>query len=236
LRRGLARLSQKSVEDVHAAVGRGELPVKDVVRAVVPEAELEQAPPGPRKRGRRDRGQGEEGWFNVAKVIGLKFRWPGGGGGSGGTGEARQALPIRGLKNDVPVTFEDGGAVPGDRIVGVLSEGEGIRIFQIHSPRLKDYEHERWIDVTWDIDPDNPERFPAKIVVTALNEPGTLAQIAQAIADADGNIDNVKMLRRARDFTEILIELEVWDLDHLTEIISSVKGKAVVSGVERSFA
>jgi (p)ppGpp synthase/HD superfamily hydrolase len=43
------------------------------------------------------------------------------------------------------------------------------------------------------------------------------------------------MLRRARDFTEILIELEVWDLDHLTEIISSVKGKAVVSGVERSF-
>jgi guanosine-3',5'-bis(diphosphate) 3'-pyrophosphohydrolase len=125
--------------------------------------------------------------------------------------------------------------VPGDRIVGVLSEGEGIRIFQIHSPRLKDYEHERWIDVTWDIDPEAPERFPAKITVTALNEPGSLAQIAQAIADANGNIDNVKMLRRARDFTEMLIELEVWDLDHLTEIISSVKGKAVVSGVERSF-
>jgi (p)ppGpp synthase/HD superfamily hydrolase len=89
--------------------------------------------------------------------------------------------------------------------------------------------------VTWDIDPDAPERFPAKITVTALNEPGSLAQITQAIADANGNIDNVKMLRRARDFTEMLIELEVWDLDHLTEIISSVKGKAVVSGVERSF-
>ncbi len=44
----------------------------------------------------------------------------------------------------MPVRFEEGGAVPGDRIVGVMSEGEGIRIFQIHSPRLKDYEHERW--------------------------------------------------------------------------------------------
>jgi GTP pyrophosphokinase len=235
LRRGLARLSQKSVEDVHAGIGRGELPVKDVIRAMVPDAELEQVPSAPRKRGRRDRGQGEEGWFNLAKVIGLKFRWPGGGAGSVGAGETRQALPIRGLKNDVPVTFEEGGAVPGDRIVGVLSEGEGIRIFQIHSPRLREYEHERWIDVTWDVDPETPERFPAKILVTALNEPGSLAQIAQAIADANGNIDNVKMLRRARDFTEILIELEVWDLDHLTEIISSVKGKAVVSGVERSF-
>ncbi len=232
LKKGLARLSQKSLEEVHAAVGRGELPVKDVVRAVVPEAELASGSTAPRKRSRGERGQAEEGWFNLAKVIGLKFRWPGSGGA-----EARQAqvLPIRGLRNDVPVQFEEGGAVPGDRIVGVLTEGEGIRIFQIHSPRLKEFEHEKWIDVTWDIDPDNPERFPAKIVVTALNEPGTLAQIAQAIGEADGNIDNVRMLRRAKDFTEMQIEIEVWDLDHLTHIITALKGKAVVSSVERTF-
>jgi len=231
LKKGLARLTQKSIEDVHAGVGRGELPVKDVIRAVVPEAELsEQAVP--RKRNRRERSQSEEGWFNVAKVMGLKFRWPGSGGGEA---KQTQVLPIRGLRNDVPVQFEEGGAVPGDRIVGVLSDGGGIRIFQIHSPKLKDFEHERWIDVTWDIDPDNPERFPAKIVVTALNEPGTLAQIAQVIGEADGNIDNVRMVRRAKDFTEIQIELEVWDLDHLTQIITGLKGKAVVSSVERMF-
>jgi GTP pyrophosphokinase len=234
LKKGLSRLSQKSVEDVHAGVGRGELPVKDVLRAVVPDAELDQKV-APRKPSRRERGQSEEGWFNLAKVIGLKFRWPGSG-GSGGAGEKQtQVLPIRGLKNDVPVMFEEGGAVPGDRIVGVLSEGAGIRIFQIHSPKLKDYEHEKWIDVTWDIDPDNPERFPAKIVVTALNEPGTLAQIAQVIGEADGNIDNVRMVRRAKDFTEMLIELEVWDLDHLTQIIAGLKARPVVSGVERMF-
>ena len=231
LKKGLARLTQKSIEDVHAGVGRGELPVKDVIRAVVPDAELtEQAVP--RKRNRRERSQPEEGWFNVAKVMGLKFRWPGSGGAEA---KQTQVLPIRGLRNDVPVQFEEGGAVPGDRIVGVLSDGGGIRIFQIHSPKLKDFEHERWIDVTWDIDPDNPERFPAKIVVTALNEPGTLAQIAQVIGEADGNIDNVRMVRRAKDFTEIQIELEVWDLDHLTQIITGLKGKAVVSSVERMF-
>jgi guanosine-3',5'-bis(diphosphate) 3'-pyrophosphohydrolase len=233
---GLARLTHKSVEDVHAGVGRGELPVSDVIRAIVPEAELtKETRTAPRKRRRGERGQGEEGWFNVAKVMGLKFRWP--GSGSSGDAEAKQSqmLPIRGLRNDVPVKFEEGGAVPGDRIVGVLTEGEGIRIFQIHSPKLKEFEHEKWIDVTWDIDSDDPERFPAKIVVTALNEPGTLAQIAQVIGEADGNIDNVRMVRRAKDFTEILIELEVWDLDHLTQIITGLKGKAVVSSVERSF-
>ncbi len=108
-------------------------------------------------------------------------------------------------------------------------------MFQIHSPRLKDVEHERWIDVTWDIDAEAPDRFPARIVVTVLNEPGTLAQIAQVIGDADGNIDNLRMLRRSIDFTEMLIEIEVWDLSHLNSIINGLKAKPVVSQVERSF-
>jgi GTP diphosphokinase / guanosine-3',5'-bis(diphosphate) 3'-diphosphatase len=234
LKKSLHRLTQKSIEDVFAAVGRSELPINDVVRAVVPEADLaKQAASRPRS-GRRPRSQGEDGWFNIAKGIGLKFRWP--GSGSRDRQAQQQVLPIRGVRSDVPVTFEEGGALPGDRIVGVLTEGEGIRIFQIHSPRLKDYEHERWIDVTWDMDPDNPERFPAKLSVTALNEPGTLAQIAQLIGEADGNIDNVRMLRRAPDFTEMAIEVEVWDLDHLTQIIGGLKAKSVVSKVERVFS
>ena len=233
LRKALSRLSRKSVEEVHANVGRGEVPVRDVIKAVVPEHELTQEAISRRKR-RIDRGQSEEGWFAVAKGMGLKFRLPGSGAGAGAN--AGPALPIRGISNDVPVRFEEGGAVPGDRIVGVMSEGEGIRIFQIHSPRLKDYEHERWVDVTWDIDPEHPERFPAKISVTALNEPGTLAQIAQVIGESDGNIDNVRMVRRAKDFTEMQIDLEVWDLDHLTQIISGLKAKAAISTVERVFA
>jgi GTP diphosphokinase / guanosine-3',5'-bis(diphosphate) 3'-diphosphatase len=113
--------------------------------------------------------------------------------------------------------------------------GEGIRIFQIHSPRLKLFEHERWVDVTWDIDPEAPERFPARIVVTLLNEPGTLAQIAQVIAEADGNIDNLRILRRGGDFTEMLIEVEVWSLTHLNSIIHGLRARPVVSAVERSF-
>jgi GTP pyrophosphokinase len=232
VRKGLARLTQKSIEEVFASVGRGELPANDVVRAAAPDADF-SAQEAPRRRPGRQRGHGEEGWFNIAKAIGLKFRWP--GSGASKDKQAQQGLPIRGLRNDVPVSFEEGGAVPGDRIVGVLTEGEGIRIFQIHSPRLKDYEHERWIDVTWDIDRYDTERFPAKLAVTALNEPGTLAQIAQLIGEADGNIDNVRMVRRAADFTEMAIEIEVRDLDHLTRIISGLRRKPVVNKVERVF-
>ena len=233
LRKSLFRLTQKTVEDAHAAVGRSELAVADVVRAVAPDAVLAPPAAGPRQRNRHERAGSDEGWFNLSKVMGLKFRWPGSGIEDGP--KTSQGVPIRGMKNDVPVRFEDGGAVPGDRIVGVLTPGEGIRIFQIHSPRLKDFEHERWIDVTWDVDPDHPERFPAQINVTVLNEPGTLAQIAQVIGEDDGNIDNLRMVRRGSDFTDMQIEIEVWDLEHLNRIIHGLRAKPAVSKVERMF-
>jgi GTP pyrophosphokinase len=238
LKRALDRLSQKSVEDALAAVGRGELPAEHVLRAIAPEAidrNDAQAVQPYRPRNRHDHGQGQEGWFNLAKVMGLKFRMTGAGNEPGAGADRMGQVPIRGIRSDLPVTFEEGGAVPGERIVGVLIPGEGIRIFQIHSPRLKDYEQESWVDVTWDIDPERPERFPARILVTAVNEPGTLAQIAQVIGEADGNIDNLRMTQRAADFTEMLIEVEVWDLEHLTKIMSGLRAKTVVSKVERVF-
>jgi len=89
--------------------------------------------------------------------------------------------------------------------------------------------------VTWDLDPQHPVRFPAHISVTTLNEPGSLAEIAQVIGEADGNIDNVKMMHRGADFTEIKIDLEVWDLAHLNQIISGLRAKAVVNTAERVF-
>ena len=137
--------------------------------------------------------------------------------------------------NELPVLFEPGGAVPGDRIVGVMSPGEGIRVFQIHSPRLKEFEQQDWIDVTWDVSPENPQRFPAHISVTAVNAPGTLAEIAKIIGETGGNIDNLKMARRAADFTVMHIEIEVFDLVHLNHIVAGLRAKPQIAKVERLF-
>ena len=236
LRRTADKLGQKSADDLLCAVGRGEVDVASVLKVLAPDAAAAEASrTAHRPKNRHDHSHGQEGWFNLTKVIGLKFRLPGASDNTDQSGAPTAAVPIRGLRNDLPVTFEPGGAVPGDRIVGVMIPGEGIRIFQIHSPHLKDHEHERWIDVTWDIDPDRAERFPARLVVSAVNEPGTLAQIAQLIGDADANIDNLRMLKRQADFTEMLIEIDVWSLEHLNAIISGLRSKPVVNRVERVF-
>jgi guanosine-3',5'-bis(diphosphate) 3'-pyrophosphohydrolase len=205
-----------------AAVGRGQISPAAVLREVHPDYRDERASTA--------EAGGEEGWTASGR-SGLRFRLP-----AGDATTSNDGIPIRGLDSEIPVRFApNGGAVPGDRIVGIFTPGEGLTIFPIHSPELGrfDDEPERWVDVRWDISQDSSERFPARIRVTALNEPGTLAAIADVIGAADGNIDNLRMLGRGRDFTEIEIDLEVWNLKHLNRIVTGLRGKRVVSHASR---
>jgi GTP pyrophosphokinase len=216
----LRRLARTSVDDVFAAVGRGEMATGDVVRAVYPDFRQERAV--------TPQAGGEGGWIGVEGGRGMKFR----------PSDAEVGVPVRGLDQSMPVRFAPGGAVPGDRIVGIMTKGEGITIYPIESPALEafdDIDPDRWIDVRWDVDAaDREQRFPARIELTTLNEPGTLAEIARVIAENDGNIDNVKMSRLTSETTDMLIDLEVFDLKHLVAIISQLKTKSVVSAVRRS--
>ena len=112
----------------------------------------------------------EEGWFNLPRVKNFKFRIPALIGGPDGPGEEGPVLPIRGMNGASIIHFAGGGAVPGERIVGILDPGQGITIYPIHSPQLQEFEDQlnRWIDVTWDIGEGATELFPARIRVVAL--------------------------------------------------------------------
>jgi RelA/SpoT family (p)ppGpp synthetase len=216
----LPRLARTSIDDVMAAVGRSEMRAADVVRAMYPDYKDERMAPTAAKT--------ESGWFGFKRAKSVKFKLPGGDGDG--------AIPIRGINTELPVRFApNGGAVPGDRIVGIMTPGESITIYPIHSPALKEFEDqpERWVDLRWDLDDTAPQRYPARLAVQSVNEPGTLAQIAQVIAEHDGNIDNVKMTRQSPDFTELTIDLEVYNLKHLTSIISQLRAKKVVANAER---
>ena len=229
----LFKFNFQTLDDLFLAIAKSEVQSLEVLLFIAPHAAiLPKAENSPEKSAKP--------WLNLTSISGLKVK-------SSSSQNALEdktktpfyptapSLTLKGLSNDVPVTFEDGGAVPGDRIIGVLEPGAGIRIFQIHSPKLKTYEHHRWIDMTWDIDREKKELFPACLSVTAPNKPGTLAVIAEVIGVAGGNIDNLKMLRRASDFTDLKINLEVYDLSHLNKIITGLKETAEVAKVERIF-
>jgi GTP diphosphokinase / guanosine-3',5'-bis(diphosphate) 3'-diphosphatase len=216
----LPRLARASVDDVMAAVGRGEIFSGDVVKAVYPDFSDERKPMA------RTPEPGGAGWVKASSN--LMFKAPGDG--------ADGAIPIRGLRGDVPVRFaEKGGAVPGDRIVGILTPGEGITIYPIQSPSLTSYDDQpdRWLDVRWDIDSSGRELFPARIVVAAVNEPGSLGAVATLIGETKANIDNIAFTAHSPDFREMTIDVEVVDLKHLSDIISSLRASPLVSKVER---
>ncbi|WP_409361731.1 RelA/SpoT family protein [Bartonella heixiaziensis] len=230
LKQVLSRLARKDVEDVLAAVGRGELPSADVIKAVYPDYQdyrvVQKSSFKP----------GEEGWFNIENAQGMIFKVPENEKGiASEEGHQSKALPIRGTHGDIPVRFSPEGAVPGDRIVGIMQPGAGIVIYPIQSSALMAYDDqpERWIDVRWDIDAQMSERFPARINILAVNSPGSLAEITQVISANDANIQNLSFIRTAPDFTEIMIDLEVWDLKHLNRIFSQLKEAGSVSTVRR---
>lgn len=228
----LGRLARRSESDVLAAVGRGELPAEDVLKAVFPDYRKE--------RGKRQKPPQSEGWFNLSGVANVMFRLPGRRREkyAEATREFAASIPIRGEHGDMPVKIDPkSGAVPGDRIVGILSPGEGVTVYPIQADALTQYEDtaEEWLDVSWDIDDENPERFAARIEISAVNAPGTLAEITDVIGRSDANIANLFLEAPSSGLTKMVLGLEVWDVTHLNRIVREVRRLSVVSRVERIF-
>ena len=210
----MPRLGFRNAEDAMASVGRGELAGQDVLRALG--IDQEGAATTPAKRGR--------------KAAPKRTAAP----DEAETGA--RAIAVRGVNRDLPIRIAEAtGAVPGDRIVGILTPGKGITVYPIFARGLQEFDDqpERWIDLAWDTT-DPGLRYPARLLVKIHNEVGALAQVTQTIGELDGNIDQLLMNTRARDFYDLDIVIEVHDLKHLNQIMNSLKLKPLVSTVGRA--
>lgn len=206
LQASLPRLARQSVEDVLAEVGRNEMPPLNVILAIYPD-------------------------YKTDETETLDASAP----GFDQTPDSDR-IPIRGINSDLPVRFsKDGGAVPGDNIVGILVPGEGITIYPSQSKALAQLKSDgaEMLDVRWDVDQNNQERFPARIRILVDNKPGTLAMVAEVIAQNDGNIQNLNMKVLVDEFMEMEIDIDVWGLSHLTQIIKQLSEKSITTKVDR---
>jgi guanosine-3',5'-bis(diphosphate) 3'-pyrophosphohydrolase len=202
------RLGMKNAEDVLASVGRGEMAATDVLRAMGVKVDD--------KKG------------SVSPALQLQKK-------SRKGGKDHPAIAVRGVNSELPIRIApETGAVPGDRIVGILTPGEGITVYPIFARALQafDDQPERWVDLAWDSS-DDAMRYPSRLAVQIHNEVGALAQVAQTIGELDGNIDQLQMHTHAKDFYDLDIVLEVNDLKHLTSIMNALRNKPLVSSVSR---
>jgi GTP pyrophosphokinase len=145
------------------------------------------------------------------------------------------AVPIRGLIPGMALHFAGCcHPLPGDRIVGIVTTGKGVTIHTIDCETLESFAEtpERWLDVAWSNDED--AIHVGRLNVTIANEPGNLGSLTTVIGKQGGNISNLKITNRSSDFFEIMIDIEVADVKHLTTIIAALRATPVINSVERA--
>ena len=87
--------------------------------------------------------------------------------------------------------------------------------------------------MAWDVDPSAATSHVGRIRAVVDNKPGTLSTLTTVIAKNLGNISNLKISSRSVDFFEFLVDIEVRDLKHLTEIIAGLRAEPAIASVER---
>lgn len=208
----LVKLKQKSVEDLYVAAGQGLVTSRQVIEAVFP---------------------GEKAKPANGKVVNLNRQRAGGRHGAGGD----HAIPIRGLVPGMALHFAGCcHPLPGDRIVGIVNTGRGVTIHAIDCKMLETFadEPERWLDIAWEQDADDSRMHTGRISAIVANEPGTLSQLSAVIAKNQGNIANLKFTDRSTAFVEMMLDIEVRDLRHLTNIVAALRANPAVTSVDRT--
>ena len=210
LERALVPLDCETLDDLYAMVGGGEVSGTEVFRKVYPD----QKSPGM--------------LVTALNAITSKV-------GSDG----KKNAPVIGGDTFSAIKFApDTFPLPGDRIVGIMTPGEGVMVYPISSPLLQDYEAEldRWLPLKWDNDASHDRMYDTRLSLTVANKIGALAIISRTIGEFGANISNLSMNQRDEDFCLLEMDLQVRDLNHVKEIISALRGSRLVNRVKRVIA
>ncbi|MBF6022417.1 RelA/SpoT family protein [Lysobacter niastensis] len=123
--------------------------------------------------------------------------------------------------------------IPGDEIMGYHTAGKGIVVHRLDCPNVADYRKspDRWVPIGWDREVAGD--FAAALRIEVDNRPGSLAQVAAAIAEAESNIDRVEYLDRDANVAVMRFAIEVSDRRHLADVMRRVRRLNVVLGVQR---
>ncbi|PYO39476.1 MAG: (p)ppGpp synthetase [Gemmatimonadetes bacterium] len=191
-------LSVGAREQLEAAVGRGDVPLGQVMRALFPDLAPDdlQAPKGTafgRVMQRLRLGRG----IKIQGVDGLMVRY------------AQCCQPV-----------------PGDPVVGYVTQGRGISIHRSDCPNLLTLssETERRVEIDWQ--EVEGEVFVVRLSVSGEDRRGLYADICEAISETGTNIKSAELASKdAAVFGAIVVEVEnQTQLNKVLRAVRRVKG------------
>ncbi|MDD2318409.1 MAG: bifunctional (p)ppGpp synthetase/guanosine-3',5'-bis(diphosphate) 3'-pyrophosphohydrolase, partial [Desulfobacterales bacterium] len=121
--------------------------------------------------------------------------------------------------------------VPGDSIIGYITRGHGVTVHRTSCINALKMNPERQIEVEW---PDEiSATYPVKIHIRAFDRVGLLADVAASISKSGANIISVDTETRSKEMAYLNFTLSVNGTEHLSSVISAVKGVKFVQEVSR---
>jgi GTP pyrophosphokinase len=122
--------------------------------------------------------------------------------------------------------------VPGDRVIGIVTQGRGVSVHRQDCPNTFDdrVSPERKVTVQWSAGRD--ETFPVRLVVYGQDRTSLLADIAKAISTAQVNVRTAGMASEDKTAKGMFV-VEVPHLAKLQEVMNAIRRVKGVTRVDR---
>ena len=204
LLRAATNLGYKDFDQVHAALGRGDLGPTKVIGQFYSDPDLEQGTP-------------EElptAWSRIKKRLRISGR----------------GIRIQGVDNLMVHYARCCQPVLGDSVIGYITRGRGVSVHRNDCPNILSLSQdpERRVDIEWETHRD--DRFFVKLHIRGTDRRGLLSDVAKAITGTGTDISNADM-RTTDGGMSGEFSVEVKNLSHLEKVrrsISQVKGVLTV--------
>ncbi len=199
----LSELGYRSVEDMQAAVGYGKVTCNQVLTRLIPDEYKAELPKPSR----------------LSQVLGKIRKKP------------VDAVNVQGLEGILVRFSKCCNPLPGDDIIGFISQGHGVTVHAADCPRVLETDPERRIEVSWNRQKGTTRSV--KIRVYSTDQKGMLAAITKVITKCEANILRASAYATNDGRGIHNFEVDVQDVQHLNRILDAVQKIKGVQQVER---
>ncbi|NQD37068.1 GTP diphosphokinase [Permianibacter sp. IMCC34836] len=201
------RFNLHSVEDLYGNIGAGEIGVVQAINSLLA-LHMPQAEPS----------------TEIKPVV----RAP-------SEREASGAISVQGIGNLMTHSAGCCRPVPGDAILGYITQGRGIAIHRAdcaHMLRAREDRQERVVDVQWQSDAS--ALYQVDLAIEATDRQGLLRDVTSLVANEKINVVGLTThVNKRTGITSIGLEVEVRDADALGRLVSQIAKLPSVLSVRR---
>ena len=151
----------------------------------------------------------------------------------GGDGYRRAPVTIRGTEGLLVRFAQCCKPIPGDPVVGVMDSGNGMLIHSDTCERLpeSDEARSRLTHLKWA--KDITDEFSVELRVELERQRGVIAEVASAVAKADGNIERINVEEQNARLGIVSLVVHVNGRRHLARVMRRIRNIRAVTHISR---